>query len=217
MKPWPARRRVRSRREFQNRHRRLRAATESFLQIAMNLYGTGINLTGADAASSASRRYLYQRFNRKRKDKVIEPIWRLTTLLNAKPDTKSLNGYVCNDIFDLNNPASCQNVKTDEQPIRVTNAHDSNARPASVPRWAGGVAMGDAVITKITDDSIMAHLADNTIVLSPERARFLNALPRETVALLSQAATASDNTTKAASLTPQESWPVKWRPSWYRR
>ena len=53
-------------------------------------------------------------------------------------------------------------------------------------------------VTKITDDSIMAHLADNTIVLSPERARFLNALPRETVALLSQAATASDNTTKAA-------------------
>ena len=169
---------------------------QSFLQIAMNLYGTGINLTGANAASSASGG-TYTKGSTQRKDKVIEPIWRFDDLVNGKPDNQSLNGYVCSD-FDLNNPASCQNVKTDEATYPGTKRYMIRMLAGEQTTLGGGVAMGDAVITKITDDSIMAHLADNTIVLSPERARFLNALPRETVALLSQAATASDNTTKAA-------------------
>ena len=50
---------------------------QSFLQIAMNLYGTGINLTGANAASSASGG-TYTKGSTQRKDKVIEPIWRFS-------------------------------------------------------------------------------------------------------------------------------------------
>ena len=169
---------------------------QSFLQIAMNLYGTGINLTGANAESSVSGG-TYTKGSTQRKDKVIEPIWRFDDLVNGKPDNQSLNGYVCSD-FNLNTPASCQNVKTDEASYPGTKRYMIRMLAGEQTALNGGIAMGDAAITKITDDSIMAHLADNTIVLSPERARFLNALPRETVALLSQAATASDNTTKAA-------------------
>ena len=169
---------------------------QNFLQIAMNLYGTAITLTGANASSTTSGG-TYTKGSSQRKDKVLEPIWRFDDLVNGKPDNQSLNGYVCGD-FNLGNPASCQSVKTDEASYPGTKRYMIRMLAGEQTTLNSGIAMGDATVTNITSDSIMAHLADNTITLSPERARFLNALPRETVALLSQAATASDSTAKAA-------------------
>lgn len=156
-----------------------------FLEMAMNLYGTNINLTGANARSEASGGE-FTKGSSQRSDKKFYPLWSFDDLVKGEPENGVLNGYSCAD-FNIGKADSCQNVAV--KPVKW-----SGTRKYVAGLLAGGSSTtADGWNRTIAPDSIMAYLADNNVQLDQKRRQYLAALPPETRAALSDVA-ASGNT-----------------------
>lgn len=165
---------------------------QGFLQMAMNLYGTQVTLTGGNASSSASGGR-FAKGSSERTDKELAPIWTFNDIVYGAPTGAALSGYKCSD-FDIQKADSCQNVSTADSDFPGTHRYILNLLIGKQTAFGDGNKMGDSIATQIQNGSIMAYFADNTQTLSTEQSAFLSRLPKESVDVLSQAAKAGRQT-----------------------
>ena len=163
---------------------------QGFLEMAMNLYGTNIVLTGANAQSTASGGN-FVKGSAQRSDKEFRPLWGFDDIVKGAPTGGVLNGYSCAD-FGIGKADSCQNVAVKPSDWSGTRRYIIDLL-AGRQVDAGGNILGGSEVTAISPDSIMAYLADNTVRLDERRSQYFTALPPETRAALSDIA-ATGNT-----------------------
>lgn len=159
---------------------------QSYLQLAMNLYGTTIALTGSNAASSTSGS-MFAKESKEKGDKVYEPIWSFRDLVYGRETGAALDGYKCSD-FNINKADSCQTVTMAETEFPGVKRYIINMMAGKQTAYGDSSSMGDSVVTAIASDSIMAHLADNTIPQSTKQIAFVNSIPEEIRSKLAAAA-----------------------------
>lgn len=168
-----------------------------FLELAMNLYGTGINLTGAYANSTAGGG-AFAKGSTNRKDKQLAPLWSFEDVVNGAPTGGTLNGYSCAD-FAIGKADSCQNVAVQPSDFPGTKRYIINLLAGKQTKLGDKGVMGDSRTSAISPDSIMAYLADNSVTLDAKQQQFLNAMPVETRTALSSVA-ATGNTALMSSM-----------------
>ena len=159
---------------------------QGFLELAMNLYGTSINLTGANAASPASGGE-FTKGSSQRSDKDFRALWGFDDLVKGAPTNASLNGYSCAD-FANGKADSCQNVAIKPSNWPGTRTYIINMLAGKQTGMGGNNPMGDTEISTIAQGSLMAYLADNSQPLNDKQRQFFAALPIETRTALSAAA-----------------------------
>ena len=164
---------------------------QSFLEMAMNLYGTNIKLTGSNADSSSSGGD-FTKGSSQRADKDFRPLWSFDDLVKGTPTNQTLNGYSCAD-FAVGNAGSCQNVAIKPTNWSGTRRYVINLLAGTQTTLNDSNALGDSVVNSIAADSIMAYLANNSVQLDSRRRQYLQALPAETRSALSDVA-ATGNT-----------------------
>ena len=170
---------------------------QGFLELAMNLYGTDINLTGSNATSSSSGGD-FAKGSSNRKDKQLAPLWSFDDLVNGAPTGGNLNGYSCAD-FNVNKADSCQNVAVKQTEYPGTKRYIIGLLAGKQTNMGDSNVLGDSRTSAIAPDSIMAYLSDNSVTLDERQHRFLNALPIETRTALSSVA-ATGNTALMAMM-----------------
>ncbi len=169
---------------------------QGFVEMAMNLYGTNITLTGANAQSESSGGD-FTKGSAQRTDKSFRPLWTFDDLVKGAPTNSVLNGYSCTD-FSVGKADSCQNVAIKPSEWSGTRRYVIGLLAGRQTASGDSNVMGDSEISTIAPDSIMAYLADNTVQLDERRRQYLLALPPETRAAL--ASVASTGNTKLMAL-----------------
>lgn len=164
---------------------------QGFLEMAMNLYGTNITLTGANAQSNSSGGD-FTKGSSQRSDKEFRPLWNFDDLVKGAPTNSVLNGYSCAD-FSIGKADSCQNVAVKPSGWTGTRRYVIGLLAGRQENSGDSNVLGGSEVTAISPDSIMAYLSDNTIQLDERRRQYLMALPPETRAALSDIA-ATGNT-----------------------
>lgn len=159
---------------------------QSYLQLAMNLYGTTIALTGSDAASGTSGNSSVNGSSEKA-DKLYEPIWSFRDFVDGKKTGGILEGYKCSE-FNIGKADSCQTVTMDETSFPGVRRYIINMLAGKQTAFNDPDSMGDSVVTSIASDSIMAYLADNTVAQNSRQTAFANTIPEEIRSRLAAAA-----------------------------
>lgn len=159
---------------------------QGFLELAMNLYGTNINLTGVNAQSESSGG-TFTKGSSQRADKDFRPLWSFEDFVKGAPTGGALNGYRCED-FNAGQSDSCQNVAIQPSEWPGTRTYIINMLAGKQTAMGGSGVLGDSEVNEIAAGSVMAYLADNTLPLDERQRQFFVSLPLETRTALSAAA-----------------------------
>lgn len=164
---------------------------QGFLEIAMNLYGTSIHLTGSNASSTTSGG-IFTKESAQRSDKDFRPLWTFEDFVRGAPTGGALNGYRCED-FSSGQSDSCQNVAIQPSEWPGTRTYIINMLAGKQTKLGSKGVLGDSEVSEIADGSVMAYLAENTLPLDEHQRQFFMNLPIETRSALSAAAATNNH------------------------
>ena len=177
---------------------------QSYLQLAMNLYGTTVAMTGSNASSSTSGGSFVKE-SKETADKVYEGIWNFRDLAYGKETGSVLQGYKCSE-FNINKADSCQTVTLSETEFPGVKRYIINMMAGKQTAFGDSNSMGDSVVTTIAADSVMAHLADNSIAQNSRQLAFINAIPDEIRTKLAAAAKGGSRLQTSAVSAFADAW-----------
>lgn len=168
---------------------------KDYVGVLMSLYGTSVKLTGANAQSNGKSGFKDTTAPKSKDDKNFDAIWTFRDFVEGNRNSGTLVQYTCD--FSNGKADSCQNVS------------QTSSRWKGFERYVAKMLAGDSAIkgdsvtiTKYSDDSILASLADNEFLgkLTPERKRFLASVSQQHKAILSKSAECGSLTETANSM-----------------